>query len=243
MHIDNFYSYSLFKRKYSTHDRSPFFNIALKYSRLLENINPVIADIGSGEGSFFKYLLENNFPHENIFLLDSNAKTVESNKKGLTKNSVHYQAPDKLPFENGSVGLIHTSHMIEYLSPDKLYDLMLEMDRVLAAGGYIVISAPLLWDNFYNDLGHLRPYNPLVFNKYFIEMVQNNRLEKVSDSYELKELVYRYHQAPLDEGWSSSIPFLDFIMTLFKRVLGKLGFRKMYRNGYTMVLKKNMEKL
>jgi UDP-N-acetyl-2-amino-2-deoxyglucuronate dehydrogenase len=224
MHIENFHSYSLFKQKYATHDRAPFFNIALNFARQIGKVNPVIVDIGSGEGDFFQYLQRNNFDTGSLFLLDSNPATVESNKSRLTPNSIPYTAPDRLPFDNNSVGLVHTSHMIEYLSPDKLYDLMKEMDRVLTDGGYMVISAPLHWDNFYNDLGHLRPYNPMVFHKYLIAMVENNRVSKVSDRYELEQLVYRYHQAPLDEGWSSSTPFIDSILITIRRVLGKLGF-------------------
>jgi len=134
---------------------------------------------------------------------------------------------------------VHTSHLIEYLTPEKLYALMLEMDRVLSAGGCLIISAPMLWSQLYDDLGHLRPYNPMVFHKYFIEMYRNNRLGKVSDNYELKELVYRYAQTPLDEGWSSTIPFVDYLMIAGKRLVGKLGFKKLYRNGYTLVLMKN----
>jgi len=238
MQINNFYKYSEFKKKYTTQNREPFFAIALKYCRELKEQSTII-DIGSGEGDFFNYLTQNNYPVKNLFLLDSNPKTVESNKASLTKNSISYIAPDKLPFEDKSTGLIHTSHMIEYLAPGEMYSLMLEMDRVLADGGYIVISAPLIWDNFYNDLGHLRPYNPIAFHKYFISLYRNNRLDKVSNSYEMKEVVYRYHQLPLDEGWSSSIPVFDFIIVGIRRLLGKLGIRKLHKNGYTLVLKKN----
>lgn len=238
MHIDNFYAYSRFKHDYCTHDREPFFQIALKYARLIKKAEPVIADVGSGEGDLYSYLRNNNSPVGKVYLLDSNERTVENNRTSLTPNSRHYIAPGKLPFEDGSVDIVHTSHLIEYLSPGELYALMLEMNRVLAYDGYLVISAPLFWSDFYNDLGHLRPYNPRVFYKYFIEMYRNNRLEKVSDEYQFMELAYRYHQFPLDEGWSSTIPLMDTLIITVKRVLGKLSFRKMYRNGYTLVLKK-----
>jgi SAM-dependent methyltransferase len=238
MQINNFYKYSEFKKKYSTQNRDPFFALALKYLKLSGKKDPLIIDIGSGEGDLFNYLIKNDFSTENLYLLDSNKNTVEKNKIGLTKNSIYYVAPDKLPFENESVDMIHTSHLIEYLAPSEMYNLMLEMNRVLTDGGYLVISAPLIWDNFYNDLGHCRPYNPLTFHKYFINLYRNNRLEKVSSSFEMQELVYRYHQLPLDEGWSSSIPMVDFIITGIKRLLGKLGIRKLHKNGYTLILKK-----
>src|ERR1700757_1047764 len=238
MQLNDFYKYSTYKKEYTTQDRVLFFALALKYCQSLHKADPVIADIGSGEGDFYYYLTQNNFSTKQLFLLDSNLKTVENNKAGLTENSLAYVAPNKLPFEDKSVDIVHTSHLIEYLSPGEMYSLMQEMDRVLIAGGYLIISAPLIWDNFYNDLGHLRPYNPLTFHKYFVSLFRNNRLDKVSSSYEMKELVYRYHQLPLDEGWSSSVPVIDFIMTGIKRVLGKLGIRKLGKNGYTLVLLK-----
>jgi SAM-dependent methyltransferase len=237
MHINNFYTYSRYKHLYCTHDREPFFDIALKYARAVKKDKPVIADIGSGEGDLFHYIKAQGFPAEGVYLLDSNEKTVEGNKN-LTPHSILYSAPGKLPFEDGSVDLVHTSHMIEYLAPGAIYSLMVEMDRVLADEGYLVISAPLFWNDFYNDLGHVRPYNPRVFHKYFIEMYKNPRLQKVSDSYEMADLVYRYHQFPLDEGWGSSIPLLDTVIITAKRLLGKLSIKKMYKNGYTLVLKK-----
>lgn len=239
MHIENFRAYSVFKKKYTTFHREPFFAIVADYCRSLGKTAPVIADIGSGQGDLFIYLRDNKMPVENLFLLDSNPATVEGNKAGLTGNSLQYAAPDRLPFADQTVDLVHTSHMIEYLSPKEMYHLMLEMNRVLAPGGYLVISAPLIWDNFFNDLGHVRPYNPMVFQKYFIEMVRNNRLAKVADSYQVKDLVYRYHQRPLDEGWSSVIPAIDSLLITLRRLAGKLGFKKLYRNGYTLVLLKS----
>jgi ubiquinone/menaquinone biosynthesis C-methylase UbiE len=238
MQLDNFYKYSVQKNSYATQDRVPFFALALKYCRLSKKEDPVIVDIGSGEGDFYDFLKKNNFSTKNLFLLDSNEKTVEKNKASLTNNSFSYIAPQKLPFENNSVDVVHTSHLIEYLAPGEMYSLMQEMDRVLIAGGYLVISAPLIWDNFYNDLGHLRPYSPFIFHKYFINLSRNNRLDKISNSYETKELAYRYYQLPLDEGWSSSIPFIDYMITGVKRILGKLGIRKLGKNGYTLIMQK-----
>ena len=41
------------------------------------------------------------------------------------------------------------------------------MDRCLKNNGYIIISTPLLWYGFYDDLSHVKPYNPEVLLKYF----------------------------------------------------------------------------
>ena len=186
MHIEGFSSYSKFKSSYFTHRREPFFEIALRYCRLTGKEDPVIVDIGSGQGDFFNYCKEKNFPARKLFLLDANPKTVKSNKATLTENSLEYMAPDRLPFEDKSVDVVHTSHMIEYLSPEKMHALMLEMNRVLEDGGYLVISAPMLWSNLYNDLGHLRPSQHLAGRQIGgIVMLHAQRNEK--DEKETKE--------------------------------------------------------
>jgi ubiquinone/menaquinone biosynthesis C-methylase UbiE len=234
MQLDNFYQYSLFKKKFTTVSREPFFDIAGRY---IENKEKVVLDIGSGEAEFFLYLKDKGIPTQNMYLLDANERTVEQNKKH-TANSVYYLAPDKLPFKDEEVDLIHMSHLIDNLQNHDLYAFLHELSRVIKPGGYIIISTPLFWPLFYNDLSHTRPYNPLVFYKYFIQPYKNSRFDKIPGQYELKELVYRYYELPLDEGLSSTIPILDYCIITARRISRKLGFKRLQKNGYTLVLKK-----
>lgn len=234
MQLNSFREYSRFKRKYQTLQREPFFEVVAGY------IPPgdIVVDIGSGEGGFYNYLKRRGIDVGNVFLLDGNPVTVEKNKS-LTDHSLFYLAPERLPFEDSSVGVVHMSHLVDNLWVGELYDFLFEVNRVLRPGGCLAISTPMLWYGFYNDLSHTKPYNPYVFYKYFVNQQSNSRFDKIPADYKLEKLVYRYYEKPLDEGWSSTNPFIDSIIISWRRILRNIGLRRLYKNGYTLVLRKN----
>ncbi len=234
MQLKSFFSYSQFKKKYLTQDRKPFFQIAANY---INGNEKTILDIGSGEAEFYSFLKDKGYNINNLYLLDGNETTVEKNKQ-LTANSLFYLVPDKLPFADNSVEMIHMSHLTDCLEPNDLYSFLVEISRIIKTDGHIVISTPMLWSTFYNDLSHTRPYNPFVFYKYFVKQDKSTRYGKVPGDFEMVELVYRYTELPLDEGWSSNVPVIDYLFITFRRVLGRIGIKRLEKNGYTLVLKK-----
>jgi SAM-dependent methyltransferase len=237
MHINDFSKYSSFKKNYLTIDRKPFFELGAEH---IGKDDKIILDIGSGEGDFFNYLKNKGVPVNKIYLLDGNRRTVEKNKE-LTSNSIFYLAPEKLPFDDLSVDLIHISHLFDHIWVNDIYEFLQEINRVLRPGGTLVISTPLLWPNFYDDLTHTKPYNPYVFYKYFVHQGRHSHFDKIDGNYTVANLVYRYYEPPLDEGWSSTVPGIDFFFISFRRVLRKLSIKRLRKNGYTLVLKKDNE--
>lgn len=237
MQLNDLSQYSTFKKKYLTLDRKPFFELAADY---ITHDHKTILDIGSGEGEFFVYLRERGIDTGQVYLLDANPATVAKNHR-LTSRSVVYLVPDRLPFEDGTVDVIHLSHLLDNLETKDLYHFLLEINRVLRPGGVLVISTPVLWGNFYDDLSHTRPYNPYVFYKYFVRQGPHNRFDKIQGQYSIQNLVYRYYELPLDEGWSSTAPFVDSFFLTARRVLRRLGIKRVQKNGYTLVLKKESE--
>jgi len=234
MLLNSFYKYSLFKKRFATLDREPFFDIASTY---IGEGEKHVVDIGSGEAEFFHYLKKKGHSTKNLYLLDANGKTVEENKT-LTGNALLYVAPEKLPFDDRQVDMVHMSHLLDNLPIGDMYLFLFEIDRVLKKNGVIVISTPMLWPMFYNDLSHTKPYNPYVFYKYFIQPNKSGRFEKVPGMYEMVELVYRYYETPLDEGWSFTSPYLDYALISFRRLLRKAGLKRLQKNGYTLVIRK-----
>lgn len=215
-------------------NRLPFFKIAEKY--LPSNKESIIVDIGSGEGDFENYL---NLPgrYKNLYLLDGNILTIDKIKNKF-KNAILYRAPQKLPFDDSTVIYIHCGHLIEHLTSNELYQFLIEINRVLARNGIFVVSSPMLWRGFYDDLSHVRPYNPEVLINYLCKESKNRSAEIISEDFSILELVYRYYILELDEGWGSNNFLIDFIIQILKRFLSILSIRKYGRNGYTLVLKK-----
>jgi len=136
------------QNKFVTHRREPFFEIAKE----LISSNSTVLDVGSGNGSFANFC-----GHSNIYMYESNPKSVKF-LKGKFPNVFQGSLP-KLPFSDNSFDLIHMSHVIEHLQPNEVYETLKEFDRCCKAGGAIVISAPLMWEGFYDDLSHITPEN------------------------------------------------------------------------------------
>ena len=223
------------RKNYSTTNPHLFFKIAAKY--LPPNEKAIIVDIGAGNGKFEDYLKLVN-KYKNLFLLDGNSETIE-NLKGRYKNAIPYRVPDKLPFESATVSYVICSHLIEHLYYQEFYKFLKEIDRILDKDGILVIISPLLWSTFYSDLSHVKPYNPDVFLRYLCQKTENRSHVAISQEYSILELIYRYTNIDINEGWGSSSFIIDFLIQLLKKVLYKLRIQKYAKNGYLLVLKKN----
>jgi ubiquinone/menaquinone biosynthesis C-methylase UbiE len=210
-------------KKHITHAREPFFQIAKE----LISTNSLVLDIGAGNAGFAKYCQRTDF-----FMVDGNPETVHE-LKDQYKNYYHAVLPN-LSFNDHQFNLIHCSHVIEHLDQQCFYDTLKEMDRCLAVNGYLVISAPLLTDFFYDNLSHVKPYNPSIFIRYLTNIpINNNNKSKISENYELLQLEYRYKAVRIMDG---TLSILDWVLT----GLYKIGLRRHIKTGYTIVLQKKL---
>ncbi len=176
---------------------------------------------------------------KNIYILDGNDDLINVLRLN-GKNAIIYKAPNKIPFDDSSVDYIHCSHFIEHLYPEDLYQFFKEIDRILRKNGIFVISTPLLWNSFYNDLSHIKPYNPKVILKYFCLKNMNPTYKDISKDYSKLICIYRYHAyMDIDEGWGSNRRLINFFLRIYKFSLRYLGIKRYVKNGFTLVLRKN----
>ncbi len=222
------------RKAYSTIRREPFYQIAKRY--LPEGSEKVILDVGAGDGSFVTNLgLENKY--RKVYLLDGNSDSVNLLLKGGLKG-VLYRAPAILPFDDLSVDFIHCSHFIEHLDFREVHSFLKEIDRVLKRGGVFVISAPLMWADFYGDLSHIKPYNPEVILKYMGGSRINRTAQLISDNYQNKELVYRNFCSGVLTDVHSDFLLVDLLLSISRKILSLLRIKRYHRNGYTLVIEK-----
>lgn len=223
------------RSQYCGRVRTPYYVLARKY--IPEDKDAIIVDLGGGDGGFLRNAGLSQSP--NSYLLDGNAATLKEASKEI-KNVLPYQAPDRLPFKDSAVCFIHTSHFVEHLTHLQLHKLLKEIDRVLAFKGVLVISTPLLWQDFYGNLTHIKPYGPEVFHKYLCNSPQQLSMEPISRNYAIAELVYRFAETTCEQ-WGGDNAIVDFLTFIARKTVRKLGFRRYLRTGYTLVLEKNAE--
>jgi len=215
--------------KYATHRREPFFEIA---NTLIKEENKVL-DIGAGNGAFADFV-----GIDNIFLFEGNTKSVENLK--LKYKNVEFGRLPLLPYEDEFFDLIHMSHVIEHLQPQEVYDTLVELNRCCKMGGAIIISAPLMWSGFYDDLSHIKPYNPYVLQKYLCHGNRDNLTrEMISDKFNVELLHYRFREREIFYNIRRSSNIFFKIFYKVYRYLRKRGLKIYDKTGYTIVLRKS----
>lgn len=219
-------------KKFATHAREPFFALAAPF------ITPTskVLDIGPGRGDFSDHHGRTDF-----YLFEGNPETVVLLKQKHA--NVSEGLLPTLPFADGFFDMIHCSHVVEHLEPQLFYDSLKEMDRCLAPGGYLVISTPLLWDGFYNDLSHVRPYNPKTFRNYLADKVGHKARTRsvISTDYTVTKLQYRYLPYDAFEDFQDKGNNILVKLFLFNaRLLKKMGLTEYRKTGYTIVLQKSL---
>lgn len=212
--------------KYITTSRDPFFELANKYIQRRDKI----LDIGCGNGTFASFIGRNDVFMMDLFL---DRLTVIKNEY---ENLVCAKAPN-LPFKKESFNIIHSSHLIEHLQPHELYSFLKNCDYCLKKEGFLIISAPVLWKGFHDDMSHVRPYNHAVLTRY---LSPTSNLDETTrsciGSYETKEIVFRYcyesdqFQAEKFTG--------KFLLKAFHFLCRLAGIKKVKQNGFTIVFKK-----
>ncbi len=217
--------------KYYTHERAPFFELARPYI----NSDSVVLDIGPGMGDFANHMQRTDF-----YMLEGNPGSAAHLK--IKHPNVHLGQLPQLPFDDKQFDVIHCSHVVEHLQPQQFYETLREMDRCLKPGGVLVISAPMMWEGFYNDLSHVKPYNPSVYRKYLCTKTSGALTRAViSTDYEVVKLQYRHRHVNPFSGIERQDNIVASMIGMLLNALGKLGIKKTERTGYTIILRKGQQ--
>ena len=111
-----------------------------------------ILEVGCGFGGNMIALKTAGFSR--VMGVDVNPQTVAANlAKGLDCVTAD-------GFDGKDFDIVIMAHVIEHFQPEPL---MVFLDRYLDAlkpGGVLIVSTPLLWEGFYQDFDHIKPYYP-----------------------------------------------------------------------------------
>ena len=90
--------------------------------------------------------------------------------------------------ESDSYDIIHCSHVIEHFQYPAITHVLDEFMRIVKTNGTIIIRSPLMWNDFYHDIDHIRPYPPESINNYFTYEQQQ---KKGAYNIDIKKIWYR----------------------------------------------------
>ena len=87
--------------------------------------------------------------------------------------------------------IVHCSHLIEHFKYPEVAQVIDELLRVTKIGGICIIRSPLMWEYFYCDLDHVRPYPPEAIISYF-----NNDQQQRKGQSKIQVLNIWYRKMP-----------------------------------------------
>ena len=121
------------------------------------------------------------------------------------------------------------------------------MLRITKTGGYLVIRSPLMWEHFFDDIDHIRPYPPAAILNYLY-----NPQQQVVGHNKVKVEIIWYRTRPRQYSYMNTYsPFykLKLLRELYNRwihfwnkrlqkIWNKYRWPTTEPNGYVMILKK-----
>lgn len=111
-----------------------------------------IVEIGCGLGANMRVLIEAGFT--NVLGVDVNPELVMRNtESGLACVQSDF-------FRGRDVDIMIMAHVIEHMPPVELKEFLDRYLPALKPDGTLIISTPLIWDGFYQDFDHIKPYYP-----------------------------------------------------------------------------------
>jgi SAM-dependent methyltransferase len=158
------------------------FNERVILSRFVRSLgltaDQTILDVGCGFGRNLRWLTDEGI---RVVGVDINPKLV----KAARDADLECMTVEELEARDDRFDVVLMAHIIEHFAPhDLLRFLDAHLDR-LKVGGHLIIATPLMWERFFNDFDHVRPYHPRAILSVFgsdatqVQFSARNRLELV----------------------------------------------------------------
>lgn len=181
-----------------------------KLLSLIKKEKTTILDVGCGEG---RYLIPLSKLGHDVFGIDINVTQVSKLR------SVGYKVftPSDIDKINIMFDYIIMSHIIEHIEPAKLINFLDTYLSYLKCGGELIIATPLLYNEFYDDYDHIRPYTPKAIFILYSDYEQQQEKPK----YRLKLKYVWFRKWPII---LFNYPGQPLLVGVWKKLLNKVFF-------------------
>lgn len=215
------------------------------FEKLDKHNNYTLLEVGSGLCRFVKKIHQ-LFPNITITCLEINEDLAQiAQDNGFEIHKTNF-LENKI--ESNRYDIVHCSHMIEHFGYPNIKMVLDELMRITKPNGFLIIRSPLMWEHFYDDLDHIRPYPPECILNYLYnpqqQVVGKNKVEIVRIWYRTSPIEYN----PIDRSnylfciTPIRVFYNKHILPRKNKLLEKLWNK--YRwpatkpNGYVLILNK-----
>ncbi len=130
-------------------------------------------EIGSGMCRFTKKI-KSLYPNMHITCIEINLKLAAiAKEEGFTT----YNSNILETTINKQFDIVHCSHVIEHFPYPQVTQLLDKIVEWTKPNGHFIIITPLMWEGFYVDIDHVRPYLPISIINYFNYEMQQKKSE------------------------------------------------------------------
>jgi SAM-dependent methyltransferase len=141
-----------------------------------------------------------------------------------------------------SYDIVHCSHVIEHFAYPEVTYVLEELLRLTKKNCYCIIRSPLMWNLFYCDIDHVRPYPPEAIQRYFEDKQQQKKGSNIISTERIWYRTNPIRYIPNKEYGYLLRSLLVVLTVLVNKIFGILWI--MFRfpaskpNGYVMIIKK-----
>jgi len=216
---------------------------------LFESLNPTqhyeLLEVGSGLCRFVKKTSQ-RFPNISITCVEINEDLAQIAKDaGFEVHNVSFLNNN---IESNRYDIVHCSHMIEHFGYPEVRIVLDELLRVTKKNGYLIIRSPLMWEHFYDDLDHVRPYPPQSIINYLYNPQQQSVGKNKVDIVRVWYRTCPVERHPIDR--SNKIYCITPLRLFYnkhiiphknnrlEKLWNKYRWPASKPNGYVMILKK-----
>jgi SAM-dependent methyltransferase len=144
----------------------------------------MILDVGCGVG---RYLIPLNKEGHEVIGVDANYNLV-NNLRSMRYRVYH---TSEIEYIDVQFDYIIMSHVIEHVSPSNIIKFIDGYLKLLKPDGELIIATPLMYDGFYNNYDHVRPYPPQSIQALYSDEYGESQ-EKPAFRMEMKKIWIRY---------------------------------------------------